>query len=93
VTATVINVTAEHIANGKRGECEFCPVALAFQAALDLGPFASIDVLIGCATITTGGRSIAVSLPEDADQFIVNFDDGEPVEPFSFTVDYPQVTP
>ena len=78
-----INVTRQHIENGLIGECDKCPVALAL-----------LDV--GCLMVTVGdydtcfyynGQDYQIVNPPDVQEFVANFDDEAPVEPFSFTLD------
>jgi hypothetical protein len=99
---STIAVTAEHIAKGKPDNCRECPVALAILAAM---PEARrVDVIqIGDSLTYTRIRvipdnarpanrtTLEAPLPAEAARFIRAFDNGEPVEPFSFTVDIPEV--
>lgn len=86
---TVISVTAEHIAQGLRSSCSRCPVALAIADA-----FPGADVWVGGASfdITFDNRDADVDLPSEAEDFIGRFDEDGFGEPFTFTVDYPEVT-
>jgi hypothetical protein len=92
MTGTTINVTAEHIRTGKAGDNCFCPIALALR---DTFPdVETIHVHFATAYITTSGISSEVILPQEANDFIEAFDFGNNrAEPFSFTLDYPAVTP
>lgn len=86
--ATTINVTQEDIDEGQMGECYFCPVALA----------ASKMIKGGCWVNETHIRAsgddeqefILSELPEEACKFIRDFDSGNPVHPFQFTLDIPE---
>lgn len=89
-----IEVTAEDIRLGKRGECGSCPVARATKRALTAAS--------GLATLSVAAfpSTIEVSDVRDPDEdfmglgwfdpplkaskFIWNFDAGKPVKPFSF---------
>ena len=84
---TTITVTAEHIARGEREDCEGCPVALAIQEAF---PDLSYSI-VGPEEITMGPLEAEISLPtpREAVFFILAFDNGEPVRPFAFELDYP----
>jgi hypothetical protein len=88
--STLITVTAEHIAHGVRESCTDCPVALAIMDALPCTDLIAVDgdeVTFGEIADWT-----EVKFPAEVQLFIKAFDDGEPVEPFSFTLDYPAVT-
>lgn len=84
---TIINVTAEHIAKGVRDSCSHCPVALAIREALPHGPGLWVD----SAHVTVGksGHWTEVGLPDAVTRFIEAFDQGDPVQPFAFELDYP----
>jgi hypothetical protein len=90
---TTVNVTAEHIARGTRDSCRFCPVALAVKEA-----FPNIElVAVDSAHVTMGGGPrrggwIEIDLPDGATRFIETFDIGDPVQPFTFELNYPAVT-
>lgn len=82
-----ITVTAEHIAAGKQCDCVKCPVALAIKDALH--PL-SIDVQSDLINFgLPGGRYSPVHPPEEVSYFVDEFDDGLPVEPFTFTLELP----
>ena len=85
-----IDVTQEHINEGNPTESGYCPVALALQehagwshanaATHQFWPlFENWDERLGV--------SIRYDLPVEASSFIQAFDDGDPVEPFSFEVE------
>lgn len=89
---TTISVTAGHITKGYPGDCALCPVALAITDALpglaylaihyqdiDVGPRPDEDV-------------ITIEMPAAVRDFIRAFDAFDPVEPFTFELDYPAVT-
>jgi hypothetical protein len=83
----IINVTREHINNGVRGSGKMCALALSIQEQTDMkeawvGPFSGVWPSLGAYT---GGRGIP--LPVEARKFICDFDDGKPVQPFSFELD------
>jgi hypothetical protein len=90
---TAISVTAEHIAAGQRGDCAFCPVALAVTGAFPRVAYLRVyvhEVVIRGAPETV---MAGVTMPLVAQRFIRDFDAGQPVEPFTFELDYPAVTP
>lgn len=81
-----ISVTADHITRGARCDSVRCPVALAIKDALHL----SVDVqedLINFGIPT--GMFSPVATPQEAGHFVDEFDDGLPVQPFTFTLEVP----
>jgi hypothetical protein len=87
---TTINVTAEHIAKGVPGSCTRCAVALAISDA-----FPGTDIWVYGDTFDLTFEDFGpnfVNLPAGVDDLIHALDDRVPVEPFTFTVDYPVVT-
>jgi hypothetical protein len=85
---TVITVTADHIAHGRPGSGRECAIALALWEAF---PDAE-DIGVGdFATVLVGDEpEMATLLPEQAREFVRDFDDGQPVEPFTFDLDIPK---
>lgn len=75
-----IHVTQEHIDNGTAKSCEFCPISNAIHEAT------------GRYVMTHAMRAwIACKwhdLPVSVFQFILAFDRGDRVKPFSFELDY-----
>lgn len=75
-----VNVTQSHIDKGKRGNCSFCPIALAVHDLLDKEFDYHIEVKRGFCSITKmkeKERLVSVSdykLPEKANDFIWFFD-------------------
>jgi hypothetical protein len=87
---TTVNVTAEHIAQGVQESCSHCPIALALDDA-----FPDATAYANGATFDLwfhAGDAVRFSLPGEAEDFIARFDDDGFGEPFSFTVDYPEVS-
>lgn len=77
-----INVTQTHIDYGEAVDCELCPIALAIQDAfIDLGVTERIRVTVDSAWMKDGRE---FQLPREAQIFIMDFDQGNPVEPFNF---------
>ncbi len=75
---TTINVTQRHIDNGIcLAPCR-CPVALAF---MDEG----IEAGVTPFRLWIGKKSI--NMPQNASRFVVAFDRGDPVQPFSFEIE------
>lgn len=82
-----IEVTEEDIREGKRCDCDECPVALAWSRAAGC----QWDVGTKSAGPTdTGAWAHRVPLPPVAATFVRMFDDDLYVKPFSFTVDIPK---
>ena len=92
-----IRVTQEHIDHGEPGNCEECAMALAFLAAIpgaqrvavryydrhvddDREP--EVHVTVDFADFATGSRYYRI--PQEVAGFVSRFDDGLPVEPFTF---------
>lgn len=78
-----INVTQEHIKQGCRVNCAKCPVALALKERTgDLW-------LVGGSYIRRNGHNDLIELPAVVTQWILDFDDGIEVQPFSFELEIP----
>lgn len=76
-----IDVTAEAIRRGVRGEPGFCAIAIALQEATGQ-PW---EVGCVCAWRTDLPASEATRLlPRHVEQWVKDFDDGKAVRPFSF---------
>lgn len=81
----VVEVTQEHIENGKRSDGGCCPIALAMRAAIkeyedirvddDFIEFEDAD-----------GASWKVTMPSAGKKFVKMFDDGGEVTPFTMTL-------
>jgi hypothetical protein len=87
-TTVTVTVTAEHIAAGVEFDCVRCPVALAMQEAL---PDADLANYASGFKVFRGSRATEILFPDAVTRFVVAFDAGEPVEPFTFTVDLEEV--
>lgn len=83
---TRIQVTAEDIANGTRGNCAFCPVARAVCRATG-----SVDVSVTGlgVTIWCGEETASLAIPDAVGRFVDDFDCGKPVHPIEFDLDIP----
>jgi hypothetical protein len=83
VSAIKIDVTSDDIAKGEREQPCRCPIALALTRAHPgqwvLGEHTA-DFYFDDADGT-------ISLPNEARDFIKRFDNGDPVEPFSFELE------
>lgn len=90
-----IEVTADHIRDGKRTDPCLCPVARAIDAANPqkwwamtlVGGYGVVDFLGYVGGLQ---RSETRELPEAAREWIRRFDEKDPVEPFAFEMDVPE---
>jgi len=82
--STVITVTAEHIAAGKREDCEHCPIALAVAEVFPGSPY--VDEF-ACIITAGDGSETEFDLPDEARAFVEAFDNGQPAAPFTFTAE------
>lgn len=89
---TAVSVTAEHILIGDRQDCESCPVALAIAQAFPDLTYVSVDTDIISVQAVEGGRTY-LDVPCEVVDFVLDFDAGCDVEPFTFELDYPAATP
>jgi hypothetical protein len=82
---SVIRVTADHIANGKRGRTDRCPIALAIRTQW---PDVAVDVhpREAAAQDTVSFLRYRAMLPDEARDFVAEYDDGGDVDPFEFAV-------
>jgi hypothetical protein len=90
---TTVSVTAEHIARGEPGDCGWCPIALAVADALPGLAYLSIRLQDIDLRPRPDEDLIVIGMPDEAVDFILDFDAGKPVKPFTFELDYPAVTP
>lgn len=87
MNALEITVTADHIARGARCTSDACPVALAIKETLH--PL-SVDVQVEVINFgVPGGKFAPVVPPDEVACFVDEFDDGLPVQPFTFTLEVP----
>jgi hypothetical protein len=93
VTApATVQVTAQHLADGKPHHCSSCPVALAITDAW--GTPAPISVQVGrdvADALDHLGRHHEAGLPPWVIRRIAQIDASQPVEPFSFRLKWRQV--
>jgi hypothetical protein len=87
----IVTVTAEHIAAGKREDCENCPIALAVAEVFAGSPY--VDEFTVMITAPDGSET-EFDLPDEALRFIEAFDDGGAgdVAPFTFIVRSEDIT-
>lgn len=90
-----VTVTADDIAAGIADSCTGCPVALAVRRALppgagpvsvafDVHVYGQPDDYYRGQDAARGGLIGRYSLPDEARQFIIDFDNGRRVWPFTF---------
>lgn len=82
-----IEVRSRDIARGRRYDPCRCPIAIAVRRALDLDREAFVSVEVGRRRIIL--ESTDCSFPDDARDWAGQFDDGQPVAPFAFSLDLP----
>lgn len=90
----ILEVTQEDIDNGKRRNCSLCPIALALMRKFNLDPSEdSLDAARVGLTMASifpvmdrKRKSQYFYLPDEASEFIKDFDSKLPVKPFSFTL-------
>jgi hypothetical protein len=82
----IIEVTQKHIDKGGRREAGSCPVSLAINDVLADGVY--VRVVANAYLFKMGILEItSVRLDENTKQFIIRFDEGESVQPFSMEVE------
>ena len=100
MTEVTVPVTAGHIDRGTPGDCTACPIALAILDAIPQATHAEVAWWT-CAENEAGesgaGATIRLErgilngrLGKAADAFVVAFDNGQPVEPFTITITIPE---
>ena len=81
----IIDVTAIDIAVGRQKDCQLCPIALAAMRATNRK-----NIQVGLCTMWAGKYGKpgyhSWTLSDEAQDFILRFDHGLPVEPFQFEV-------
>ena len=77
-----VKVTQKHIESGEHGKPCFCPIALAIK---DL-KYDKVEVYSYNARVAkkAGADLKLVPLPSEAQTFIMEFDEGNPVQSFEF---------
>lgn len=79
-----IRVRQEHIDKGVCNSPWECPIALAAQEAIGTDELSVWPYLL---TWCAGELVHEADMPRPAREFIENFDDGRPVEPFEFEIE------
>lgn len=82
-----IDITWGDINQGRKKNCERCPVALAILRALKIEK----HVFVGGTNVTIPSLGFnSFAFPEEVTRFIENFDSWRHVEPFSFILEIPE---
>ena len=79
-----VDVTQADVNDGRRSDCRDCPIARAIQRATG-NPNISIGLHHGRFWKSADDYTV-FQIPEVCAKFIVDFDGGLPVSPFSFEV-------
>lgn len=83
-----ITVTKEDIEKGVMSECDKCPIALAVaRVGVKLPRVFASEVFFDDPDVPA--LRIKAKLPPAATRFICDFDEDEPVSPFSFDLELP----
>lgn len=86
-----VEVTQDDIANGKQGECGFCPIALALNRHAPANHHFTVGS--NTATLCREDRNDSIpletaSLPLVASRFVYDFDHTSTVRPFTFKIGF-----
>ena len=84
-----INVTDNHIINGKRGESQHCPIALAVNTKPDCFMASVNDTVL---TFLRDRQVWRAYIPLDAQSWIGSFDLNQPVKPMALNI-HPTLIP
>ena len=79
-----VNVTQDHIDKGVRKEAYHCPVSLALGEA-DPGSDWCVSTLL--VMRENGHDVVSIFPPVTVSKFVSRFDNGDPVQPFTFEID------
>jgi hypothetical protein len=83
-----VNVTRDHIVRGSRGQFDRCPVALAILELLPERSLAVVDPYEIYVELLDSGVYYRAKSPGEVCEFMIAFDEGEAVSPFSFDVEF-----
>ena len=83
---TTLNITQTDIERGEQDSMSHCPIARAALRKFRDAARVQVSDDILCVTSKRGKR-VLFALPEEASAFVQDFDGGDYVQPFSFTVD------
>ena len=83
-----VDVTEEDIAIGERRNCLFCPVARALRRVPEI--VSVVSAYPYAVAFHTENRYHCFAPPTPVGEFIRDYDRGDPVKPFSFTLTIPK---
>lgn len=88
-TKVCVNVTANDIRRGYRGDNRLCPIARAMaRTAVARHRYVSITGEYAAVREEIGnGYELSGDLPPEARDFVARFDAGDPVQPIRFCID------
>lgn len=87
-----VNVTEEHIANGRIGSCYACPVALAMKTVLNEQSYPTVgSYSIRLRRPITGQQLAKLPVIAPVHMFIGRFDSRLHVDPFEFAIEVPDL--
>ena len=82
-----IEVTKQHIKDGRKLDCNYCPVALAIRDAVTNSTCVEVcDDMSPIISFYKGDDLLEFAAPDSVYEFIENFDLGGSVKPFKFTL-------
>ncbi len=90
----ILEITQEDIDKGKAGNCSLCPIALALMRKFNLDPsedsldYARVGLTMASIfpVMDRERKPQYFNMPDEASEFIKDFDSKLPVKPFSFTL-------
>lgn len=86
-----IKVTQQDIEKGDPGDCESCAMALALRCHIKVNQTLEVNVSFeGRASVFIDG--VTYNLSKSCYMFIRDFDNKEPVKPFSFELEIPIIS-
>jgi hypothetical protein len=80
-----VAVTEYHLKHGRPCHGNACPIALALIEKTS----ADVYVYGKYVRFFVGGQAVRIYLPKDAQQFVFNYDEGHPTQPFEFELETP----
>jgi hypothetical protein len=91
IIAVTVDVTREHLANGRPGNCCRCALALAVVDAIEGAEAARVYYVsrddIRADVTLAGGGSLSLAFPPEVVPIMAAIDARRPVAPFSFTAE------
>lgn len=82
-----ISVTKKHIKEGRKLDCNYCPVALAIREQLAEAKCVEVcDDMSKIISFYKGDEPMEFTAPDSVYEFVEHFDLGEQVKPFVFAL-------